>query len=468
MPVLPVTLIKGDSHGSEVDYRDNLPVNMYAVNREILGAQGYMIEYPGLTSFGTGSGIDRGGLYNERLSNHYRISGTKLISVSSTGVVVELGDISGTKQAAMPYSFTTQAIIVDGKMWLYESVGGLVEVVDGDLGDPIDGVWVDGYYFLTDGEYIYHTDIAGETAIDPLKFATAEFMPDESLGLLKTSDNKVAVFGRYTIEYFADVAQANFAFTRIESRAQKIGIVATHAKCELDGNFYITGGPKEGGIGVYKIQAGSSQKLSTREVDKVIAEYTETELADMRMETRSEDDITLILIHLPDDVLCFNDTVAKTFGLSFAWSILKSDVSGDVVYRGINGLFDPRSAKWICGDKQDTHLGEIDESVVTHYGVQVEWILYTPFIYLETASIDEIEIFTIPGFSNSVETVAISLTYNGVTFGTEYWLDYSEIGSYNTSFIVRRLGYVSDWVGFKFRGASTAKMAFGLMKVTYS
>ena len=468
MPILPVTLVKGDSHGSEVDYRDNLPVNMYAVNREFLGAQGYMIEYPGLTSFGTGSGLDRGGLYNERLNDHYRVSGTKLISVSSTGVVVELGDISGTKQAAMPYSFTTQAIIVDGKMWLYESVGGLVEVVDGDLGDPIDGVWVDGYYFLTDGEYIYHTDIAGETAIDPLKFATAEFMPDESLGLLKTSDNKVAVFGRYTIEYFADVAQANFAFTRIESRAQKIGIVATHAKCELDGNFYITGGPKEGGIGVYKIQAGSSQKLSTREVDKVIAEYTETELADMRMETRSEDDITLILIHLPDDVLCFNDTVAKTFGLSFAWSILKSDVSGDVVYRGINGLFDPRSAKWICGDKQDTHLGEIDESVVTHYGVQVEWILYTPFIYLETASIDEIEIFTIPGFSNSVETVAISLTYNGVTFGTEYWLDYSEIGSYNTSFIVRRLGYVSDWVGFKFRGASTAKMAFGLMKVTYS
>ena len=116
MPILPVTLIKGDSHGSEVDYRDNLPVNMYAVNREILGAQGYMIEYPGLTSFGTGSGIDRGGLYNERLSNHYRISGTKLISVSSTGVVVELGTISGTKQAAMPYSFTTQAIIVDGRM----------------------------------------------------------------------------------------------------------------------------------------------------------------------------------------------------------------------------------------------------------------------------------------------------------------------------------------------------------------
>jgi len=325
MPIMPVTLIKGDSHGSDVDYRDNLSINMYAVNREILGAQGYMIGYPGLTSLGTGLGIDRGGVYNERLNNHYRVSGTRLISVSSAGTVVNLGLISGSKQAAMPYSFTSQAIITAGKMWLYKDVGGLAEVVDGDLGYPIDGVWIDGYYFLTDGEYVYHTDIADETAIDPLKFATAEFMPDKSLGLLKTSDNKVAVFGRYTIEYFADIAQANFAFTRIESRAQKVGIVATHAKCELSGNFYITGGPKEGGVGAYKIQAGSSQKISTREVDKIIGGYTEPELADIRMETRFHNDITLILIHLPDHVLCFNESIAKTNGLVDAWSLLKSE-----------------------------------------------------------------------------------------------------------------------------------------------
>ena len=58
-----------------------------------------------------------------------------------------------------------------------------MRVTDSDLGDPIDGVWVDSYYFLTDGEYIYHTDITDETSIDPLKYATAEFMPDPSLGL---------------------------------------------------------------------------------------------------------------------------------------------------------------------------------------------------------------------------------------------------------------------------------------------
>jgi len=208
LPKIPVTLIKGDKVSSIVDYRDALPVNMYAVQKDILGAQGYMLSYPGLSSFGTGLGIDRGANYNERSVDHFRVSGTKLISVSSAGIVTELGTIPGASQCRLQnfYSFNTQGIIADGKMFLYDAVGGFREVVDGDLGDPIDGVWVDGYYFLTDGEYIYHTDIIDEESISPLKFATAEFMPDASLGVAKTKDNKVMVFGRYTIEYFVNDA----------------------------------------------------------------------------------------------------------------------------------------------------------------------------------------------------------------------------------------------------------------------
>ena len=79
-----VTLIKGDkvANGPETDYRDALPVNMYAVEKQILGAQGYLLNYPGLTQIGTGSGIDRGGIYNERFKDQYRVSGNKFISVS--------------------------------------------------------------------------------------------------------------------------------------------------------------------------------------------------------------------------------------------------------------------------------------------------------------------------------------------------------------------------------------------------
>jgi hypothetical protein len=354
MPTEPVTLIKGDKIGIETDYRDALPVNAYAVNRPILGASGYMMLYPGLVSFGTGSGKDRGAIFNDRQNNHFRVSGNKLISVASDGTVTVLGTVTGTEQVAMPYSFNTQCVISNNRMFLYDTTNGFRQVLDEDLGNPIDCVWIDGYYFLTDGEYIYHTKAASESEIDPLSYATAEFMPDPSLGLAKTKDDKVIVFGRYTTEYFVNTATANFAFQRLETRAQKIGIVATHAKCESNGNFYITGGYKNGSVSIYLLGIGSATKVSTREIDKVIAQYTEPELVDMRMEARTEGDITFILVHLPNETLCFNETIASSLGKEVAWSILKSDIKGSDVYRAINGINDSRISKWIYGDKLGT------------------------------------------------------------------------------------------------------------------
>ena len=464
----PITLIKGDKVSVETDYRDALPVNMYAVEKTILGANGYMLCYPGLTSFATGLGIDRGSIYNERLEDHYRVSGTDFISVSSVGAVVDLGNITGTLQAAMPYSFLTQAIIADGKMWLYTVLGGLVETIDADLGDPIDGVWIDGYYFLTDGEYIYHTDLTDESAIDPLKFATAEFMPDKSLGVGKTQDNKAVVFGRYSIEYFSNTANANFAFTRLVTRAQNIGIVATHAKCQYVEKWFITGGPKQDAVGVYMLTSGSYTKISTREIDKVLAGYTEPELADMRMEVRTENDITFVLVHLPDYTLCFNANTGTSLGKTAAWSILKTDVVGNNTYRAINGVLDARNSTWLYGDKRSTYIGKLDNTVFTHYDAMVEWILYSPFLGLEGFSIDQIEVETIPGHTTTFDgTVAISLTYDGFTYGTEAWIDYGDPLEYDKRFIVRRLGYVNDWVGIKLRGATKSRMAFGLLRLTY-
>ena len=469
MPRQSVTFIKGDKIGSETDYRDALPVNMYAVEKNILGAQGYMICYPGLTLHGTGAGIDRGGNYNDRFSTQFRVSGNSLIELDSSGISTTLGVISGTEQVAMPYSFNTQCVIADGKMFLYDSVNGFQKVTDSDLGNPIDGVWIDGYYFLTDGEYIYHTDIDDETSIDPLKFATAEFMPDPTLGVSKTQDNKVVVWGRYSVEYFIDAEQDNFAFRRIETRTQKIGIVATHAKTELNGKFYIAGGRKNEAVFIYMVDVGGSQKISTREIDKILKEYTEPELSDMRMESRIEDNMAFVLIHLPNETLCFNESIAKSFGVEIAWSILKTDVVGSNPYRGINGVFDPRISKWIYGDRRSNKIGKLDNGVCTHYGEMVEWLLYSPLLKLETFSIDELEIETIPGHTTSQDAkIGVSITYDGLTYGTEVFEMYGTPSNYDRRFILRTLGYVRDWLGFKFRGATTSRMALSLLEITYS
>lgn len=456
-----LNLIKGDSVGSETDYRDALPVNMVAVPRDIFGVKGYMIQYPGLKKIGELSGPCRGGLWNERFKELYRVNSTGFYSVDSFGFGTMHGLVGSGSTVSLPYSFNTQGVVASGRFYLYSPSGGLSEVTDPDLGSPIDCVWVNGYYFFTDGEYIYHTDINDESSINPLKYATAEFMPDDSLGVAKTQDNKVVVFGRYSMEYFIDQGQENFAFRRIESRAIKIGIVGTHCKAESGGKFFILGGRKEESISCHIAGVGSVQKIATREIDKIIGHYNESELATSIVEAYSEDGINFVVYHLPNETLLFNETIASTFGVGQAWTIIDSGTVSSANYQGVHYVNDVRTGKWTLGNKNNGSISELDDTVAEQNGNMARWELYTPFYYFESTSIDELEIEVLPGYNDQGDArVFISQTYNGVTNSQQFIEMYGTPNDYNKRFVVRRLGYVRDWVGFKLRGLTRSRMAF--------
>lgn len=462
-----VNLVKGDKVADNTDYRDALPVNMSTVVRPILGASGYMIQEPGLTQFGETLSSDRGGIWNERFEIHFRISGSKLLSVSSSGVSTVIGDVGAGGQVSLPYSFNTQGIISNGNFYLYSPTGGFVQVTDPDLGSPIDGVWIDGYYFLTDGEYLFHTELTNEASIDPLMFATSEFSPDPTKGLGRTQDNKVIVFNRYSTEYFVNSAQENFAFVRVASRAIKIGIVGVHCKTEVSETWFILGGRKEESISVHQVGVGQAIKIATREIDKIIGKYTEPQLANSILESYSEDGYDYLIIHLPNDTLKFNYTAAKQIGNELAWSILKTGVGNDS-WRAINGIFEPRLGYWVFGDKIDSRLGKLDSDTALQYGEISEWLLYTPFVYLEAQSIDQLAIQTIPGFTTTNDAyVFLSMTYDGESYGLERTVLYGLPNRKSQRFEVNRLGYVSDWFSFKLRGASRSRMAFSTAVITH-
>ncbi|MCK5644100.1 MAG: hypothetical protein KAJ19_25095 [Gammaproteobacteria bacterium] len=468
MPDQALNLIKGDIIGNETDYRDALPVNMYAIYRPMFGVQGYMLQYPGLTKLGEGFGIDRGGVWNERQENHFRVSGSDFIEVDKNGNSTSLGIIGGSDTASFAYSFNTQAIVANENYYLYDPVNGFRQILDPDVGNPIDIVWIDGYYCFTDGENLYHTDITDEESIDPLNYGTAEFMPDPALGVAKTQDNKWMVFGRYTVEYFRNDASADFSFSRVQQRAIKIGIVGTHCKAELGGNWFILGGRKEEAVSVHVLGVGSAQKVATREVEKVIGIYSEEQLRDSVVESYEEDGYSFVIIHLPNHTLLFNQTISVSAGIDNAWTILKTDVKGNATYRAIHGVFDARRGEWIYGDKRNANIGILDSKVATHYDDIAEWLLFSPLYYFDSQSIDQIEIETIPGHTTSDESIVdLSMTYDAVFYGTAYGEEYGMQNDYNKRWYLRRLGYVRDYVGFKLRGASRSRMAFGAGKITY-
>ncbi len=469
MPELNLPMIKGNRQDN-YDYRDNLPVNMTAVIRNIKGDQGYLLTHDGLTEFAQTNGKARGGVFNERFNRHYRVSGDHFESISPTGTVTTIGLTAGDSNVLFANSFNTQAILTDGKLYYWDNAT-LIQVIDADLGIPTDITWFRGIYVMTDGESLFHTDIANEFSISPLKYSSSEFASDKIIAVARNDQNQILAFNRYSTEYFyfdPTVPTGTSVLQVISGKAAKIGIVGVQCKVEIDGAFFILGGRKEESPSIHVLSGGQETTVATREVDKLISKYTETELSTVVLESRVVDRDKFLIVHLPNETLLYNHTVGRAMGVEAAWTYVKTGVDVDEVWRAKFGVFDPRASKWVYGDIKENKLAYLDKQTASQYGEQIENVVYTPIVDLETYSIDVFEIDTIPGYSANIISNSFSMSFDGVTYGTEYFDQISISKDYNTRYIARRLGYIRDSFNFKFRFVSKDKMAFSGLKVDYS
>lgn len=465
MPEMPVPIICGDKINSFSDYEDAIPVNMIAVMRDIEKATGYLYSHDGLTQIRVGAGIDRGALFNERMNRSFRVSGEKLIEITATNsnVPLILGDIPGADLVSMPYSFNSFLVIAAGAAYRYDGTT-LTQITDPDLGQPIDGTQLDGYYVFTDGEYLYHTDINDETSIDPLKFATSELSPDKTIAIGRTQDDLLVVFNRYTTEYFINQANEQFAFSRLNQKAVSSGIVGTKCWCEMDGNLFILGGRKEERVSVHIMGTGQTTNISTRLIDSIIEKYTENELFTAKLEARTSSRDQLLYVRLPNDTLVFNQSVAKKLGIGAAWSRLES-LGGN--WRAVNINYDPVINDWICGDSAGPNIYRLDKFTATQFDYPVDSYFYTPLIPIESASIDQIELNTISGFGVEGTSLFVSTTRDGAQYSQEWSREVTVLHDYDHRYIARRLGYVRKKIGFKFRAHHRDKINISGLMVTY-
>ena len=458
-----IPLIKGDKVDNNVDYRDALPVNYYAVIRDIKGDDGYMLNYYGISGLVTGQGISRGAIWVARtgFEGQYRVSGTKLIKVNSNETITVIGDIPGNDQCSMTYSLNNLAIVSSKKLYYYNPADGLRQITDSNIGDIIDIVWADFKFVGTDGEFLFQSNATNEEEYEPLDFSGSDFQPDKIWGVGLNEDNELVAFNDLTTEYFVNSGANNFSYTRIQLKAIKAGIAGTHAKAEYKDKWYALTRRSNTQYQFSIIQSGSSESITSREIEKVLANYSADQLSKTVIEVFTKDSVTWVIAHLPDKTLAFNESVAKSYGVGLAWSILKTDVYGDKTYRGKDMVFDPDLSKWCIGDKLNNNIGFLDDSKCTHYGEIVEGLLFTPLINLESLSVDKLEIETIPGIApDNDATVFLSHTEDLRIYGQEWTKEYGANLDYNNNFEVRRLGYIRKHVAFKLRTASRSRMAF--------
>ena len=462
MPDITLPLVRGDKITSDVDYTDFLPLNMIAVAKPILGAQGYMISHDGLTQIATASGVDRGGFYDDRRGYHVRVIGNTLYKLVGN-TLQSIGAIDGSGQCSFAYSFNHTAILSDGNVYFYNGTT-LLRLTDPDLKRPVDLDWIDSYFFYTDGEYIYHSLLADEKQVDALQFATAEIMPDKTLGVMRTQDNLMAVFGRYSIEYFINQANDQFAFSRITQKSVNGGICGTHCKTMVGDTIFVLGGRKNESPSIHVLQSSMLESVSTRSVDKILATYTEAELSQAVLESRTDKRDQFLIVRLLRHTLLLNVSAAKSIGITESWSQLSYGVDLEP-WLGRNGVYDPMQNAWIYGSANGNAY-RIDDKTAAQANQQTEFELRTTLVEAENIRISKVEVNTVSGFTDTT-TAALSVTLEGAAYTMENWLLYSTAAAFDRHFIFRRIGYIPKDVSFRLRGVSKNKVNFCNFKVTY-
>jgi len=457
---MQIPILNGIYADTTPELRTAYPVNFVPVPKKSGISNGFLRPGDGIVANGTGPGIDRGGI--EWNSICYRVMGTKLVRIYSDGTVAILGDVGGpiTELVTMDYSFDLLAIASGGRLYYWNPLTStLVQVTDPDLGIVLDVVWVDGYFMTTDGEFLVVTELSDPTQVNPLKYGASEADPDPVVALLKLR-NEVYALNRHTIEVFDNVGGELFPFARIEGAQIQKGVVGTQGCCVFIERIAFLGSGRNEAPGIYVGAAATTEKASTQEIDNLLLNYTEIQLATVKLEARNDKAHQHLYVHLPDRTIVYDASASQELGEQ-VWFTLTTTVVGFAQYRARNfvWVYD----KWLVGDPQTTSIGYFVQDTGHHWGAQVRWEFGTLIVYNESngAIFNKLELVSLTGSVALGINPQISTSYSvdGKAYSQERSISVGTIGS-NKRLCWFQQGHMRNWRIQRFRGDSDAHVSF--------
>lgn len=459
MAQLPV--LRGVYTDSNSDIRVSLPRNLEPVPLESGISAGYLRPADGIAQFGTGPGIDRGAINWNGIC--YRVMGTKLVRVKEDGTYFLIGDVGGSGQVTLDYSFTHLGIASGGKLFLYDGTT-LAQVTDPDLGACIDFRWIDGFFMSTDGEFLVVTELTNPFAVNPLKYASSEADPDP-IKCLSRLRNEIYAVNRYTMEVFNNIGGNLFPFQRVEGAQLQRGAIGAHAAVVFLESIAFLGSGRNEALAIWIGANGQSRKLSSREIDLLLREYTEAELEATVLESRLSAGQNLLYVHLPDYTLVYNHDASQQTG-ELIWYTVDSGLLAPSQYRARN--FVRCYDKWLCGDPLSTAHGYLVEHISSHYGDSVGWSFSTQILYNagKGAIVHSLELVALTGRAvlGANSTIWTQYSLDGITWSVEKGIFAGKVGERLKRLVWLMQGKLSNWRIQRFRGTSDAHVSIARLE----
>jgi hypothetical protein len=455
---MQIPILAGIYANATPELRTSYPVNLVPVPKQSGISNGFLRPGDGIVSNGTGPGIDRGGI--EWNGVCYRVMGTKLVSVASNGVISVLGDVGGpeTGLVTFDYSFDKLAIASGGRLYYWDGV--LSQVTDPDIGVVLDVAWVDGYFMTTDGEFLIVTELSNPPEVNPLKYGSSEVDPDPIVAVLKLR-NEIHALNRHTIEVFDNVGGELFPFQRIDGAQIQKGCVGTHACCVYMDRIAFLGSGRNEAPSIYVGASASTQKISTQEIDSLLLTYTESQLSQVKLESRNDKSNQYLYVHLPDRTIVYDAVASEALGEQ-VWFTLSSSLVGFSQYRARNFVW--AYDKWLVGDPQSNDVGYISSSVGHHWGQQVRWEFGTVIVYNEGkgAIFNQLELVSLTGSIEVGKNPQISTSYShdGQSWSQDRSISVGTSGNTKKRLAWFQQGHMRNWRVQRFRGDSDSHVSF--------
>lgn len=454
---MQIPILNGVYTGEDADFKTLYPLNMMPVIQDTGVSQGYLRPIEGIREIGDGFSASRGAICWDGV--HYRVLGEYLCSVTADGVVTQLGSVeSDGNRCSLTYSFDRLAIASNKKLFYYDTSTGVTQVTDVDLGDVLDVIWIDGYFMTTDGEFLVVTELADPYSVLPTKYGSSEVDPDPVVALVKVR-NEVYAVNRYSVEIFTNTGGSGFPFQRINGAQIHRGATGTHSAEVLEETLIFLGGALNEAPAIYMGSKAQSRKISTREVDELLLEYTTEELSTVVLEALNLKSNEILWVRLPDRTLVYNATASQVTGTP-VWYTMSSGITEYSPYRARDVVY--CYDQWQAGDTLSAsgRIGVLDDTISTHYGEKSIWEFGTKIMYNNSmgALVNRLELVALTGRSDNA-IITTSYSKDGRNWSQDRPIRAGNLGDRLKRLVWWRQGNMSNMRIQRFRGDSNAYIA---------
>lgn len=389
--------------------------------------------FPGLKSWSTGNGPDRGLIvYNNAL---YQVAGSNLYSVNSSGTQTSVGAIAGTGQVGFVDDGTTLFITTGDSYYSYDGTTLSTVTVTPTAMDQITFLNRQGIVDGSDGKF-YVSDVADLTTYGSANSAFPESDPD-ALVAPYAYNQILYLFNESTIEPWENVGVGSPPFERIDGGIiEDVGCLSPDGITHTRNFMYFVG---HDGV-AYRLTGSALEPISTHPISKAMRGYT---LNTYKAFVVPIDGQRIVVFAFEEATWAYNESI----GGHNAWFELDD---GGLEWPGSS--YARIYGKDLIADRDSGNIYELDFDTYTNNGSAItrERVLRvisgetfgSPRLKLEMSRLRlglETGVGLITG-QGSVPRVMVQFAVDGGrTWGKEFWVSAGRMGEFDTSVSVEHM-----------------------------